>query len=253
MWRYQFASLYATRFRIPLYSAYVLYGCGGDCFAQELVTAVRDNTTWFIEPQLSNFSSEEMVMPGDQVDVFGQNQAVLSDYEGNICYIPGQLNPYNYHSTYSALSTFTLTNAVPFHPEFQQAWQRAQESLKDLVGHMSGTAYFVTGAVADVNSTTISHGRVSVPSHVWTAMCYKRRRTGWSTSSFSLGLIGQNGGSNDAINGGIQVMSLSELTMTLKQLYRTKDLRIFYRDCPCSRRRSRLMKHKLQLRLNVHS
>lgn len=61
--------------------------------------------------QLSNFLLRRL---SSEDGVISEQQAVPADYEGHTRYMLAQLNPFMYHSTDSALFTFTLANVVPF-------------------------------------------------------------------------------------------------------------------------------------------
>lgn len=94
----------------------------------------------------------------------------------------------------------------------------------------SATAYIVTGTVSNANvrvlqkETPLDSDRVTVPSHIWTAVCYKHNLP---KKSFSFGYIGQNQPMH-----GVRLMRLSKLEYRLSQLlYMYWSLKIFEDNC----------------------
>ncbi|XP_030635063.1 endonuclease domain-containing 1 protein-like [Chanos chanos] len=164
---YEFASLYDTANKIPVYSAYEFVGhatCGR-------------KSTWFIEPQLDNptlpkdMSTEGSVPP----QVRGNNQALNTDYDGS-GYDRGHLCPVYHRDTQScADSTFTLTNAAPQDPSFNRGqWKKLEKRVATFLiqNCLPNTAFIVTGVVPSRGATAkFINNRVNVPSHFWSAYC----------------------------------------------------------------------------------
>ncbi|CAM4618537.1 unnamed protein product [Leuciscus chuanchicus] len=92
-------------------------------------------------------------------------------------------------------------------------------------------AYIVTGTVPDANvripqrQDSENPERVTVPSHIWTAVCYKDPSD--DTQSVSFGFIGKN-----QMEGAISLMTISELKNQLSRLYGPyRSITIFEDDC----------------------
>ncbi|XP_073712869.1 uncharacterized protein [Misgurnus anguillicaudatus] len=161
----------------------------------------------------------------------------MSSHYTDTGYDRGHLNP----NCFGRDATFTLTNAVPMDTCFNRLhwknWEiRLKSFLKDRLNSHGGwaTVYIVTGAVPDENvripQREISEDpeRVTVPSHIWTAVCYKHLYD--NEKSFSFGYIGKNQPSQPDIN----LMSISNLNDQLSELYGQlsyKRIRVFDEDC----------------------
>ncbi len=89
------------------------------------------------------------------------------------------------------------------------------------------TAFIVTGTVPDPNEgVPQDHKRVTVPSHIWTAVCYKHHI--YDAKSISFGYIGRN----QQEEPGIRLMSVSDLNNELRSHFRTNQpIEIFADDC----------------------
>ncbi|XP_029604954.1 endonuclease domain-containing 1 protein [Salmo trutta] len=203
---YEFATLYDTLNKIPVFSAYRV----------RTKTSTNRNENWYIEPQLDNskdnsFQGTEKL--GRDGATMGIHQALKEDYK-NSGYDKGHLFPVSHADTQeTADATFTLTNVVPQDRCLNEVWwkdlegkiidyldnylkqqQQGNPVANNLVpggpvannivqGH---TAYVVTGAVP--GSSTISNtvnvkvpgnskirkisNTVNVPGYLWTAFCY---------------------------------------------------------------------------------
>lgn len=165
-----------------------------------------------------------------------------SDY---IDYDRGHLNPNCFHSQDGREATFTLTNAAPMDPCFNSIhWFKWESSLRSFLlktlrleeDEDDITIYIVTGTVPDANRRTPQqensedNERVTVPSHVWTAVCYKHHIE--DEKSFSFGYMGKN----QPAEPGISLMSVSNLDDRLSELYSTLSnsdvtIKIFDDDC----------------------
>ncbi|XP_041100003.1 uncharacterized protein LOC121311993 [Polyodon spathula] len=245
---YYYASLYSTSHRIPLYSAYTFdFTCRDN--------RVQRRETWFIEPQISDLVGEDMALPRQNKEIIRLNQALNEDYEYTD-YDRGHLNPNNYHCNEGRTATFTLTNAVPMDACFNRVyWRKYEDYLGNIVLELSGmgTAYFVTGAVPSRNRIPVpgldateedrEFSRVTIPSHTWTALCFKHNIEQFS---FSIGYIGEN--KADAI---IQVMSIPDLVRVLGGLYNSPHLQIFEDDCYSSTQKSQKILQQLFKKLHL--
>ncbi|RVE60989.1 hypothetical protein OJAV_G00166260 [Oryzias javanicus] len=234
---YYFATLYSTSHRIPLYSAYTFsFACNN----QE----GRKSGNWFIEPQLSqdedpNFSDMAYMKSyssrdSDNIKV---KQAIDEDYK-HTGYDRGHLNPNSFQCNDGRGATFTLTNSVPMDACFNRVhWKDWEAAVIGILQQQdsAGTAYLVTGAVPSPNKKIPKQGifdssderdfnRVTVPSHIWTAVCYIHPVD--PEESFSFGFIGVN-----VPHGSIQVKTIEDLTSHLSSRYNNNNLKIFEDDC----------------------
>lgn len=201
---YRFASLYSIEKRIPLFSAYRL-----DTFTCPAEQPSR-RSQWFIEPQLTGQGDREMKTEGTMSDVYKTVQAINVDFP-NTNYDRGHLNPNFYQCDESRTATFTLTNAVPQDPCFnQQRWKEMEEMAKyAMQSHCNfpgAKRYFITGAVpSDTRIPSQAHDkesdrrrdyeRVSIPSVMWTAACCDSSTSTFPqdrNKGFSFGYYGEN-------------------------------------------------------------
>ncbi|XP_060755786.1 endonuclease domain-containing 1 protein-like [Neoarius graeffei] len=234
---YFYASLYSTYHKIPVYSAYLL---DNNCRSQD----GRKSSNWFIEPQLSGISDKTM-QPESKYDrdLIKSSQALNDDYS-NTGYDRGHLNPNSFQCEDGREATFTLTNSAPMDACFNRVhWKQWEQEVRRTLSARSsvGTAYLVTGTVPSKyykiprqgvfdKSGTRDFDRVTVPTHVWTAVCYKNDAD--DELSFSFGYIGQN-----QPDSRISIMSVPQLNQQLSSLYHT-DVKIFQDDCFSNKRKS---------------
>ncbi|XP_048017787.1 uncharacterized protein LOC125249519 [Megalobrama amblycephala] len=225
-----YATLYSVPHRIPLYSAYTLKWSCSD-------TTGRTDT-WHLEPQISDsYSTIDYMVPENQniQDTYKGNQAISSDYS-ETGYDRGHLNPNSFSCTDDGRkATFTLTNAAPMDACFNCIqWKNWESTLKSFLTKKldseEATAYIVTGTVPDANKQIPQRenpedsNRVTVPSHIWTAVCYKHKYS--DDNSFSFGYIGEN-----LPGGKVNLMSVSALNNRLNQLDKLSNIKIFVDDC----------------------
>ncbi|KAG1933931.1 uncharacterized protein LOC120468285 [Pimephales promelas] len=233
---YYFATLYSVPHRIPLYSAYTFNpACASD--------SGRPNR-WYLEPQISDPKKEIYMVPETEKNkkAYKANQATSDDYS-DTGYDRGHLNPSSFQCRDGRTATFTLTNAAPMDPCFNRNhWAKWEKTLRSFLGEMlqtdghSAKVYIVTGTVPDANlripQKEISeedYERVTVPSHIWTAVCYKHDN---DDKSFSFGYIGQN----QPEEPGVSLMRASNLNYRLSTLYgelsdTQRSITIFEDDC----------------------
>ena len=93
-----------------------------------------------------------MVVAGQQTSIYKVVQAIMEDFR-NTGYDKGHLNPNFYQCDDSRTATFTLTNAVPQDPCFnQQSWKKMEEASLDWSRIMS---YQTTINPHKVNTETL--------------------------------------------------------------------------------------------------
>uniref|UniRef100_A0A8C8S0Y7 Endonuclease domain-containing 1 protein-like n=1 Tax=Pelusios castaneus TaxID=367368 RepID=A0A8C8S0Y7_9SAUR len=233
--QYHFATLYDKANRIPYWSAYILS-----------VANCPDQTSrkrqWFVEPQLANLDTF-LEMKTENESTLSEkelrfSQAINEDYE-DTSYTRGHLNPYSFQCDDSSTATFTLTNAVPMEPYFNQVrWHKLEKNLKrQLIENCiskRGTAYLVTGAVPSDNEKipktdedkagdrTRKYHQVSVPSHIWTAVSCDHPD---NNRKFSFAFLAENKAASR-----LQLMSVEQLNSELSRLY-SRTIKIFSNDC----------------------
>uniref|UniRef100_A0A8B9PPR8 Endonuclease domain containing 1 n=1 Tax=Apteryx owenii TaxID=8824 RepID=A0A8B9PPR8_APTOW len=169
----RFATLYSTKDKIPLYSAF-----------KYAKTAQNEEEDWLVEPQIDDPENDlqEMVHEADivgSVANLGANQALTSDYVGS-GYERGLLNPSLLNEKDFQMATYTLTNAVPLSPSLSKSWHRDIRRVVEqaLVPHCSKKdhLYLLVGAIP---SNIQVNGKVSVPETLWLAACCDAPE-GWS-------------------------------------------------------------------------
>ncbi|XP_053087642.1 endonuclease domain-containing 1 protein [Pangasianodon hypophthalmus] len=176
---YRFATVYDTKRRIPVYSAYT--------FLQKGKT--KRHKKWKIEPQLENIEEykekkEMMDSPTDEETVRNIiNQAVKSDYNVS-SYTRGHVFPCSFAANQDqADSTFTLTNIAPQTRKSNNKWERqVEEPMRKEINEtcrldQNHQAYIVTGVVPGNKWLPLKgKGRekeegINIPSHFWSAFC----------------------------------------------------------------------------------
>ncbi|XP_051741771.1 uncharacterized protein LOC127508135 [Ctenopharyngodon idella] len=205
-------------------------------FSQAIKHQTNHHNIFLLQISEPNSTIDYMV-PENQnnEDTYKGNQAISSDYR-DTGYDRGQLKPNSFSCTDDGrTATFTLTNAAPMDARFNCIhWKKLERTLKSFLtkkldSDRPATAYIVTGTVPDVNlripQKEISEEpeRVTVPSHIWTAVCYNHHD---DDKSFSFGYIGEN-----LSRGKVNLMSVSQLNNRLNQLYKLSNIKIFVDDC----------------------
>nr|AFU81781.1 endonuclease domain containing-like protein [Ctenopharyngodon idella] len=227
-----YATLYSVHHGIPLYSAYK--------FDPQCFTDSGRSNSWHLEPQLSKPEEQDlyyMVRENqDNKNTYKGNQAISDDHS-DTGYDRGHLNPNSFQCGEGRTATNTLTNAAPMDACFNRnqwgKWEnKLRTFLRDTLSSDSGaaTAFIVTGTVPNAHlqipQKEISDDpeRVTVPSHIWTAVCYEHSD---DKKSFSFGYIGENKPEAD-----ISLMSVSDLNRQIKNLYsQPSEISIFTDDC----------------------
>ncbi|NXH22624.1 ENDD1 protein, partial [Bucco capensis] len=173
----RFATLYSTKDKIPLYSAF-----------KYSKAAPSEEEHWLLEPQVDDPENDlhemahEAAITGTVANL-GANQALTSDYVGT-GYERGLLNPSLLNEEDFQMATYTLTNSVPLSPALSKSWHRDIRRVVEqaLAPHCSKKdhLYLLAGAIP---SRVLVKGKVSVPESLWLAACCDAPE-GWS-----LGLV----------------------------------------------------------------
>ncbi|NXY91427.1 ENDD1 protein, partial [Alcedo cyanopectus] len=205
----RFATLYSTKDKIPLYSAF-----------KYTKPAQHEEEAWLVEPQIDDPENDlnEMVPEADIVGTvanLGANQALTSDYVDS-GYERGLLNPSLLNEEDFQMATYTLTNAVPLSPSLSKSWHRDIRRVVEqvLVPHCSKKdhLYLLAGAIP---SSILVKGKVSVPETLWLAACCDGPQ-GWS-----LGLVKKVNDEN----------SLAELTVGQLEKQLLAGVHLFKGNC----------------------
>lgn len=194
------------------------------------------------------------------ISVIKVSQAINDDYK-DTGYDRGHLNPYSFHVGDHRVATFTLTNAVPMDACFNRVhWKEWETELRNIIQEKfhadinKATAYIVTGTIPSPSHRIPKKGefnedevrdfdRVTVPSHVWTALCYKHLTD--DHNSFSLAYIGEN-----QPESNIRVMSVREVNSVLRDLF-PQEVQIFDDDCFSDNQQSQKAANKLYKRIQL--
>ncbi|KAI4892963.1 hypothetical protein NFI96_004433 [Prochilodus magdalenae] len=199
--------------------------------------------------QLSGYPQEDMSLES-KFDSYKikRSQAISSDYS-NTGYDRGHLNPKSFQRDEGRAATFTLTNAAPMDPCFNRVrWYQWESTLKTLLSTEMmecpfATAYLVTGTVPHPHyripqrefSESHDFERVTVPSHVWTAVCFIHPFD--NKKSFSLGYMGTN-----------EPDSTVRL-MTVPQINDELSVTVFADDCFFANRKSKEVREQMKAKI----
>ncbi|KAM9375844.1 endonuclease domain-containing 1 protein-like [Pholidichthys leucotaenia] len=167
---YCFATLYDTRNKIPVYSAYVLDGNGGGGGPVDF---------WMVEPQVVKknlpkymMTAGDLVEGGYQVTMneIKEKQAVDEDYIDAQRYDRGHMNPRGHNGGVCRDATNTLTNIVPQFQELNRGeWSQYEERLKRIAQQGGHEVFVLVGAIRSSNN--FLKNRVNIPEYVWNAYC----------------------------------------------------------------------------------
>lgn len=190
-------------------------------------------------------------------------QAINVDYEGT-SFDRGHLNPNFYHCDKARVATFTLTNAVPQDPCFnQQTWYkmevRTKQIMREFCGFPGARRYIVTGAVPRnrmipneehdrESDRERDYNRVSVPSHMWTAVCCDSSSAlnpSDRARGFSFGYFGENVAESFVIPSNVE-----DLENSLRRFYNRR-VQIFADDCFQNSPMSKKALNKAKVPVNV--
>ncbi|XP_062870789.1 endonuclease domain-containing 1 protein-like [Trichomycterus rosablanca] len=226
----RFVSLYDTRKRIPVYSAYTFKKTEGDS---------RVDFPWMYEPQLTETDGNGNMLPfptGYLHMKFEDSQAVLDDYSNVVLYERGHLNPDQHQSDLNdRAATYTLTNMVPLVREFNIGpWQRYQELIRvRLNNYCRGTAFIVTGVTTAGNMIRRNNqDRVAIPEDLWSAYCctdYDRNAPHYERVQFpSHAALAKNVKGDSSVHE----LTLQDLENFLRERMEVdQNLQIFYDNC----------------------
>ncbi|XP_028461949.1 mucin-5AC-like [Perca flavescens] len=171
-----FVTLYDTKNRIPVFSAYKYTGSKGK----------RPKDIWKIEPQLEDITDIKKMRTSNDQRTYN-NQAGNADYT-NQSFDRGHLFPSSYALTENdKKSTFTLTNIVPQQSTFNQgSWKQMESCIKCVLdkycfnNNVVKEGFLVTGAQPGQNNM---NNRVNIPSMLWSAFCCYSQSKGWLASA----------------------------------------------------------------------
>lgn len=216
--QYRFATLYDRNNRIPVYSAYIYNPGNGERYE-----------SWFLEPQLINqtyhkyMEEQDSIMKEYKIDSqkIAESQAIDKDYSGALD--RGHLCPSGHQTgNDDKTATFTLTNIVPQYRALNQgAWSIYEEQTMREKTRGCDTTYVITGAVPGKSS--ISNGRVNVPSHIWSAACCLRKKKPIKTWA----AIAEN----ERDRNHVRNLDLVELEHRLATLYGRVGITLFKNSC----------------------
>ncbi|XP_068780039.1 uncharacterized protein [Struthio camelus] len=231
-----FATLYDQERFIPHWSAYILSTelCPGQALRR---------SQWFVEPQLVSMEMSPDMATESECSVCrsrGKLSQALNEHYEDTAYGRGQLNPAAHQCGATRVATFTLTNAVPLEPCFAHGhWQALQQVLQTQLwqscsGHDGSVAYVVTGvtpgadaipAAADMEGDRERLLRqVTVPRHIWTAVCCNNAKP---EHKFSLAFLAEN-----KAGSKIQALQVEKLAEKLAAIHGTSETtEIFADDC----------------------
>ncbi|CAL1571177.1 unnamed protein product [Knipowitschia caucasica] len=219
--RYHFATLYDTKHRIAVYSAYYFQPSNGG----------GRERRWFVEPQLVNSSLQSEMKDGywlgkDNPGVYlGEKQALNEDYTHS-GFDRGHLNPNGHHPVPSRNATFTLTNVIPQNPKLNQnSWRIHESQLTDLFRANCSKAFVLVGAVPSADHWIVKNGvkRVNIPDRIWNAWCCLDNN-GHPIQS------GAAAARNTEENK-VEKMTLDEMGEYLQQFSNQPVGALFYNDC----------------------
>ncbi|XP_051989337.1 endonuclease domain-containing 1 protein-like [Xyrauchen texanus] len=202
---YQFATLYDTAHRIPVYSAFNFTG----------IQKCSRKNSWLIEPRLDDINGSPEMTTESNVKNLGQKQAINDDYD-KTGYDKGHLYPVSQADDQcTAFATFTLTNAAPQHLRFNRGvWNQMERAVLNYMNTNcqlnNNIAYIVTGTVPS-NPSKLMNNRVNIPKYFWNAFCcFDKNCKKWVSKAHK--------GPNDD-TGTLLELSLNNLEAGLSQDY----------------------------------
>uniref|UniRef100_A0A3Q1F0F6 Endonuclease n=1 Tax=Acanthochromis polyacanthus TaxID=80966 RepID=A0A3Q1F0F6_9TELE len=186
----RFVTLYDTRYRIPVFSAFKYRG--------KFFLTTKNNTVFL-------------------VDLYTEitYQAGNTDYKNQQVFDRGHLLPSSYGSTeVEKLSTFTLTNIVPQEGTFNKnSWNHMESCIRCVLdeycinNNNNKKGYLVIGAQPSFSN--FLNNRVNIPVMLWSAFCcYSHSQMKWLASAH----WGENIHHN---NPYLQTMTLAQLPIFL--------------------------------------
>ncbi|KAI3376560.1 hypothetical protein L3Q82_017013 [Scortum barcoo] len=227
----RYATLYDSSRRLPLYSAYIFQKSDGKR---------RMDTPWMYEPQLvsddESGNMRALPLTDDTPPLIEDSQAVLEDYTDAVEYRRGPLNPDLHQSEPNdKSSTYTLTNVVPFIPDFlDYSWNPYLDIIRRRLNNFChGKSFMVTGVT--VSGATIQRDnryRLAIPKHLWLAYCCPRFDR---NSPYEVRFMFPSYGGyalNERTDNSVVEVPLKTLESFLKsQTDIDNDLTIFFKGC----------------------
>ncbi|XP_056598415.1 uncharacterized protein LOC130417132 [Triplophysa dalaica] len=201
----------------------------------QILLLVETRSDAIRKPVVSEDSETDHMMPQNEyeedLNKLKNSQAVFNDYE-NTGYDRGHLYPNSYRCRPERSVTYTLTNVAPMDACFNRIqWKIWEGYLKSFLDAFfndidDAEVYIITGTVPGNDKIPQSEKRVTVPSHIWTAVCYNHKDN--VTKFFPFGFLGIN---KPEFN--IKLMSVSEMNKKLDELYEqsTPSVQIFHDNC----------------------
>lgn len=212
-------------------------------------------------------TAKSMQLAGQQTSRFKTTQAINEDYR-NTGFDRGHLNPNFYQCDDSRTATFTLTNAVPQDPCFnQQSWKKMEEvslrTMRTSCSFPGAKRFFVTGVVRsrsripnenhdNEGDRTRVYNRVTVPSHMWTAVCCDASEADAANQNngFSFAYIGKN-----TADSFVDILTVSDLQAKLSSnelgLDRYESVKIFTDDCSENSQKSKRMRAQVTVPMDI--
>ncbi|XP_045921081.1 endonuclease domain-containing 1 protein-like [Micropterus dolomieu] len=196
----RFVTLYDTKNKIPVFSAYKYRGKH-----VEDPKEGRGKHPWKTEPQLETEDKNMRVGP-----LRYNHQAVDNDYNKRTAFNRGHLFPSNYGFTKDdKIATFTLTNTVPQERRFNSgSWNRMETCVKCVMDKYCINnneileGFLVTGAQPSTNN--LLNKKVNIPSMLWSAFCcYSHSENKWLASA--------HWGDNNGDTNSMPTKTLAEL------------------------------------------
>ncbi|XP_051249504.1 endonuclease domain-containing 1 protein isoform X4 [Dicentrarchus labrax] len=210
----RFLTLYDTRNKIPVISAYQYKG------EKE---PGRPKDRWMIEPQLENEADKNKNMADEEKGKTYDHQAMDTDYTTSTQYNRGHLFPSIHASTKSdKTSTLTLTNIVPQEVTFnRETWSNMEKCIRCLMDHnCKSDGFVVVGQQPSPNN--FLHNRVNIPSTLWSAFCcYNPKSKKWISAA--------HWGNNVDQSDNLPIKTLGELHQQLN------NAQVFDKQCPLTK------------------
>ncbi|XP_010791319.1 uncharacterized protein, partial [Notothenia coriiceps] len=176
----RFVTLYDTRNKIPVFSAFKYRGTDG---------TKSNRPLWRMEPQLER-KTNAINMRNDKKRNQKKNQASNSDYLFSDPYNRGHLFPNSYgFDKEDRDSTFTLTNIVPQVKNFNGgSWAEMERCVQCFLNkHCINSFNLLEGFVvtgAKPGNTQLKE-RVNIPSLLWSAFCcYNHTKDKWLAAAY---------------------------------------------------------------------
>ncbi|XP_070533441.1 uncharacterized protein [Ptychodera flava] len=151
-------------------------------------------------------------------DECGGLQMVNSEYSKIPGFHRGHLNPFaiNQYDEEEGDATFTLTNAAPQRKEFNSGpWMRNERKILDYMKYMASSSkvYILTGVKGRDKIVETSYGNLVIPEYFWTVLCDPGK--GNSGGRF----IAYSGSNKENVENSNRIEMFDSLDMFQKWLY----------------------------------